>query len=152
MNKSTKISLRLKSGTYELLEQLLKDDREEAKRMNRVPINRSQMIDKCIKEYFANYHDDDLYVTYQKIANDTMLPIIQLAVSRIVKEITETKNQLEKIIEKYGLKNEFTSKLQMTAPNFADDEEMTRYYLTKDMAYEKIIAEEIERIFEEKGI
>ena len=151
MMKTVRFSLRMKESTNEMLERLVRDDQEEASRLNRAPMNRSEMIETCIIEYYAARHDGNLHNAYLEMVTATLTPLLQQAVNRILREIAETNENTETRIDKYGLTIQQQLKLMILSPQFADDENMVRFYLASNAAYEKVIDEITDRIIEEGG-
>ena len=71
------------------------------------------------------------------------------AVNITLREIAETNENIETKIDKYGLTIQQQLKLMILSPQFADDENMVRFYLVGDAAYEKVIDEITDQIIEE---
>lgn len=152
MNKTVRLSLRMRESTNEMLERLVLDDIKEAERINRVPMNRSEMVEMCITEYYAARHDGKLHNAYLDMATASLTPLLQQAVNTLHKAISELGENAGTQIERNSLTIQQQLKLLILAPHFSDDENMARFYLGQKAAYEKPVEEITEKLMEERGI
>lgn len=140
MNNDYKISFRVTGDVKKLLDELVQIDFVEANKMNRIALNRSQIIVQAIKEYYAARVNGQTQNSYLDLIDARLIQILEGYFSAERSHISAVRQDINNNVQKVVL----MLKLVLMGTELKRDEEMVRKQLNNEGAFEAIINQLLE--------
>lgn len=140
MNTENKISFRVTEEVKNLLDELVHIDAAEAKKMNRMALNRSQIIVQAIKEYYAARVNGQTQNSYLDLIDARLIQILEGYFSAERSHISSARRDISHNVRKV----ELMLKLILMGTELRRDEELVRKQLKNEGAFEWMIDQLLE--------
>ena len=141
-HSDNRIIFRADEEIREMLEELVKVDKEESKRFNRIALNRSQIIIQAIKEYYASRMNGKTQNAYIDLIDARLNQLLDGYFSaERAQIINESKQAAIR-----SLKLELMLRLILMGTELSKREDLTRKLLDDKAAFEEPIADFIKKV------